>query len=341
MKFLRYNFRSVFSIGRARQAVCDRQYANRALWPFYALLVLIAMLGVFLYMLSPAPGFPTYRTIEVEKGSSLSDVSALLKEQHVVRSELAFELFAILFAGDSGAKAGVYFFDEPLSTVSVAHRITEGIFGLTNIKVTIPEGSSVFDTAEILESEIPDFDSVEFVKRAQSHEGYLFPETYFFLPTVEPREVIAAMRRVFEDKMEEISDVVEASPYTRKEIIIMASILEEEAITFEDKRMISGLLWKRIEIGMPLQVDAVFLYINGKNTYELTHEDLAHESLYNTYRYQGLPPGPITNPGLDSIIAAANPEPSPYLFYLSDRQYNVYYAEDFEEHKRNKQKYVY
>jgi len=120
----------------------------------------------------------------------------------------------------------------------------------------------------------------------------------------------------------------------------MASLLEEEARTLETRRMISGILWHRIDIDMPLQVDAVFPYILGKNTYEVTLEELKIDSPYNTYKYKGLPFGPISNPGLSSLSAAANPIENDNIFYLADVKGNTYYSKTFDEHKRKKSLYV-
>lgn len=133
---------------------------------------------------------------------------------------------------------------------------------------------------------------------------------------------------------------VEKSGRTLNEIITMASLIEEEANTKESRRIISGILWQRIKQGMRLQVDAVFPYIMNKFSLQLTKEDLMDDSPYNTYRYAGLPPGPISNPGWDSIYAAIYPAKTSYLYYLSDREGNMYYAKTFEEHKANKAKYL-
>ncbi|MCR4306594.1 MAG: endolytic transglycosylase MltG, partial [Candidatus Yonathbacteria bacterium] len=133
-----------------------------------------------------------------------------------------------------------------------------------------------------------------------------------------------------------LRSALEASGKTSGEVITMASIIEKEAITSTDKRLVSGILWKRIDIGMPLQVDAPFAYAIGKNTFQLTLDDLAVDSPYNTYKNQGLPAGPIANPGMESILAALEPEKSSYLFYLSDRKSIIHYSATFEEHKRNK-----
>ena len=120
----------------------------------------------------------------------------------------------------------------------------------------------------------------------------------------------------------------------------MASLLEEEAATLEDRQIIAGILWRRMAAGMPLQVDAVFPYIIGKNSFELTTNDLKTDSPYNTYTNRGLPPGPITNPGLDSILAAVTPQKTSYVYYLSDHDGNFHYSTTYEQHLQAKAKYL-
>lgn len=127
---------------------------------------------------------------------------------------------------------------------------------------------------------------------------------------------------------------------TSPEIIIMASLLEKEAKTEQDRKIISGILWKRLDVGMPLQVDASLNYINGKTSAEMTQKDLNQDSPYNTYKYKGLPLTPICNPGLDAISVALNPISSPYWYYLSDKNGIIHFAKTFEEHKENKFKYL-
>ena len=120
----------------------------------------------------------------------------------------------------------------------------------------------------------------------------------------------------------------------------MASIIEKEANGEEDRAVISGILWKRIAQGMPMQVDAPFLFLLNKQSSELTIKDLAIDSPYNTYKYKGLPPGPINNPRLESIKAALNPQTSPYLYYLHDAKGGIHYASDFKGHQANITRYL-
>jgi UPF0755 protein len=144
----------------------------------------------------------------------------------------------------------------------------------------------------------------------------------------------------FNLKIKSISEDLAKTKRKLRDIIIMASIIEEEAKDEISRKIVSGILWRRIDIGMALQVDASFLYVNGKKTHDLTLEDLAIDSPYNTYKYAGLPPGAITNPGIDSILAAVYPTKNPYLYYLTGTDGKMYYAKSFEEHIENKRQYL-
>jgi UPF0755 protein len=125
------------------------------------------------------------------------------------------------------------------------------------------------------------------------------------------------------------------------EVVTMASIIEEEANgSLESKRVVSGILWKRISLKMPLQVDSPFVYYNGKNSYTLTKDDLAKDQPYNTYINKGLTPTAITNPGIDSIRAAITPTQTQYLYFLSDKKGGMHYAKTFDEHKQNRELYL-
>ena len=175
---------------------------------------------------------------------------------------------------------------------------------------------------------------------AQEKEGYLFPDTYFISPAIKPEDLIEKMSINFNEKIPNISGI-STTTYKFEDVIIMASILEREARTMESRRIIAGILWKRLKIGMPLQVDSSFLYINGKGTFELTLDDLKTDSPHNTYKYKGLPVGPIGNPGEDSIFAAIHPIETKYLYFLTGHDGKMYYGKTFDEHKKNKAKYLY
>jgi len=301
--------------------------------------IVVTTLFYFGSVRAPAD-FPTGKLITIEDGTTLAQISRTLKDQSVIRSPLLFEGLVILEAGEKSVISGDYFLKERENIFEVVRRFTAGKYGLKPTRITIPEGASVSEVALLFEEKFSEFSRDEFLDLAGQSEGYLFPDTYLFLPKVEAKQVFREMEKNFNDKITEIADEIEQSARELKEIIIMASLIEEEARTSETRRIISGILWKRLDIGMALQVDAVFGYIIGKNTFDLTLEDLKIDSPYNTYKYRGLPLGPITNPGMDSILAALRPEESPYLYYLSDREGNMYYSKTFEEHKIKKQRYL-
>jgi len=298
---------------------------------------------LYALFIHPPVNFPTRHTFTVSGGAPIGSVAASLKEEGLIKSPFLFKVLTILTESNSGIFAGDYYFDEGENVLSLVKRMTSGDFNLTPTSVFIPEGSTIFEIAQILGDKFTKFQSEKFIERAvgEEAEGYLFPDTYQFLPNVSEKKVFKTMRDNFDSKVADIQEEIDAFDASFKDIVIMASLIEKESTDdFEERRIISGILWSRISIGMALQVDAVFPYINGKNTYELSTEDLSIESPYNTYTNAGLPIGPIANPSLESIIAAIDPEPSDYLFYLHDDEGGVHYSTNFEDHKANKFRYL-
>ncbi|MBC8464767.1 MAG: endolytic transglycosylase MltG [Parcubacteria group bacterium] len=313
--------------------------------PLYAALagVLTGMCFVVIFQMAilPPGNFPVGVLVSIKDGTTVEEAAAILKDRDVIRSTFMFKALTVLTASDTGVLYGDYFFDIPESVWSVVLRVTHGSFGLSPIRVTIPEGATIYDTAIILSHHIPTVSEEEFLEHAEGKEGYLFPDTYLFLPNVSAEQVVSDMETVFNKKARPmIESLTEDTERSVHDIVTMAAILEKEAITFSDKRIVAGILWKRIDIDMPLQVDAPFAYERNKNTFQLTHSDLLEDSDYNTYTRTGLPIGPIANPGLESIMAALEPEESPYYFYLSDLQSNIHYGRDYAEHLYYKSLYL-
>ncbi len=302
----------------------------------------MGFIGGLLYalLLSPPRGFIAPRFINIQQGASFEDVAQLLEEEKIIRSSFLLSAFTMLFEGRRLAIAGTYFFPAPQNVVTVAARIGSGDFEVDPVRVTIPEGATQKEIASILVQKLPLFDLEGFLALTEDKEGRLFPDTYFFLPGENPAVIAKALEDNFHARIEEIKSEIVAFKMPLEDIVIMASLLEEEARTYETRRMIAGILWKRIDIGMRLQVDAVFPYIIGKNSFELTTEDLQIDSPYNTYRYAGLPPTAISNPGLSSLKAAVTPVKSSYLYYLSDKEGRMHYASTFEQHVANKRRYL-
>lgn len=307
---------------------------------FFVVLATIFAVSTLSYLLLPPASFEAGNSFTVKEGMSLGEVSLALTENGLIRSRVLFEFCAISLGGEKHIAAGEYLFKEPIGGCALATRIAKGIFGIPAVRVTVPEGLSNKEIATTLQRMIPSFDVASFAHAAQNQEGFLFPDTYFFSTKITPEDIIAQMKSNFDRKIKPLEGAIEASKHPLRDIIIMASLLEKEAANDEDRAMVSGILWKRIDRSMPLQVDATFLYLLGKKSKDLTQSDLRINSAYNTYRNKGLPAGPIGNPGISSIRAALNPKVSDYIYYLADAKGVTHYAKTFDEHKANKEKYL-
>ncbi len=315
-----------------------RAHANRRT-TFILLAAGSTALLLYMYAIQPPGNFPVDKLITVPEGP-LSEVAHVLKEGGVIRSELAFQAFVVAFGHERSARAGDYLFKEPRDVIRVARAISRGLFGLEPVRIRITEGATTREMAIIYRSQLERFNEQSFLSRAGEEEGYLFPDTYFFLPNATEDTVLDTMRQNFDNRIAGLAEDIAASDRSFEDIIKMASIIEREARDPDDRRMISGVLWNRIDKKMLLQVDAVFLYSIGKSTFQLTLADLASDSPYNTYKYKGLPPTPIGSPSLDSIEAAIHPTKNSYLFYLADSHGTTYYSKTYQEHLRKKRLYL-
>jgi UPF0755 protein len=289
---------------------------------FYVLGFLLAVFFCYFFIFSSPSDFSPSTIVKIEQGDNLRNVSFKLKEANIIRSRFIFEVFVILFNGEKHLMYYNYLFENKSPVWVVAKRISRGEHHMAYMSVTIPEGFDVSQIADTFSSKLTNFNKNKFLEIAKAKEGYLFPDTYFFLNTDTEKEVLKSMANNFDKKIEPLMLSIIASGKTEKEILIMASIIEGEAkgeINGQsDREFISGILWRRISIGMPLQVDVA----------------------PDTYKTRGLPSSPIGNPGLLSIKASISPEKSPYLYYLHDKDGNIYYAKSFAEHQMNIKKYL-
>src|SRR3989344_4005856 len=293
-----------------------------------AAIVFFVLAGFSGYFFLSAPkDFPSGETIAIKKGTGLAEISDKLKKGGFIKNKYAFALYARAFNKSKKIKYGKCLFNEPVSVFSLISRLAKGEFGFKPIEVTITEGMTAKKISELF-GDFENFDKEEFLEKTKNLEGYLFPDTYLFLPFAETEQIIGTMTDNFKKKAGDIG----------KDIVIMASLIEKEVPDSDDRKIVSGILWKRLELGMALQVGAGFPYITGKRKVLL--DDLKIDSPYNTYLYKGLPPGPISNPGVDAIEAARNPKESPYLYYLSGQDGKTHFAKTYEEHLRNKEKYL-
>ena len=309
----------------------------------------LAFIAAALFIITPsfyaafvnAPSnFPIGETLTIEEGAPLYKVAEQMKNQNIISSSFLFRNLVILLNGKNGALFGDYFLTDRENIFKMAFRVSNGDFNFNSVKIIITEGATVNEIAKIFEKKFNLFDSKEFLNIAGDNEGYLFPDTYFFSSNLKAKEAAKVLNDTFTKKIVKIDTEIRTFEKPIDEIIIMASILEKEARTMETRRTIAGILWKRIKIDMPLQVDAVFNKVNGKDSFTLTLDDLKIDHPYNTYTNKGFPPGPISNPGLDSILAAVTPIETDYLYFLSDIYGNMHYSKTFDEHIRKKRLYL-
>jgi UPF0755 protein len=342
MEKLKARLRLFFSRFDAWEAALSsrwREHANRRT-TFILLFAGMFSIGAYVFVIQPPDSFPTGELVSIPSGESLHAIAETLKANGVIRSPLTFQALVMILGRERGARAGDYLFKEPTDVWSVARAISVGAFGLEPIRIRIPEGATTKEMAAIFDERLQRFDPSRFLEKATPKEGYFFPDTYFFLPNANEDTVIDTMSQDFDEQLSKIRPAIASSTHSFADIVTMASILEREARNPEDRRLIAGVLWNRIARGMALQVDATFLYTIGKGSFDLTMKDLTSDSPYNTYVNKGLPPTPIGSPSLDSILAAANPTKSDYLYYLADKHGVTHYSKTYAEHLRKKRLYL-
>lgn len=305
--------------------------------------IYIFLLGIILFVLAvlaiaPPSSYPTGSIISIPEGTGLYALSQKLAAENVIRSPFWFRAASILLGGERDMKAGEYYLSRPQNPFAIAWRILHGQHQIATVKLTIPEGFTVKAISGLFDERFPLFDNALFEKIAP--EGYLFPDTYFMPITATASSTTKLLKDNFIRKIFPVMPEVELSKKPLEEIITMASIIESEAKSQADREIVSAILWKRIKLGLPLQVDATFMYVNGKTTADLTLDDLKIDSPFNTYLYTGLPPTPISNPGLESIQAALHSITTPYLYFLTGDDGKMYYSKTFDEHVTKKQKYI-
>jgi len=286
----------------------------------------------------------------VSEGDALSRVSSKLEQAGLISNEFLFDYYVKKNDKETALKAGKYQFSKNMSISHIADSIILGDVYINKVKLVVPEGFNLYQIQKMLEAlEIPkgkkdfqDYRVSDFkekyaflnnIEDDRNLEGFLFPDTYEYnKDTVNAEVVIRSMLDNFASKLtREMTDKMLADDKNMMDIVIMASILQREVITKKDMKVASGILWKRIDVGMPMQVDATMNYALNKSF--LTKDDLKKVSPYNTYLNKGLPLGPISNPGVEAIEAAIFPEDSPYWFYISKKTGETVFSKTFQEHQ--------
>jgi len=290
----------------------DKKLKIKTIKKFIIVFIFVVIFG-FLF----APQNTKDTIIHVVSGQSINSIVLELKNKNVVHNDFILKIFIKLINPKNKITIGDYLIKENSSIWVVAWQIGTGYHNIKQIKITIREGATNEEIAKILSEKLVNFDKDLFLNNTKDKQGYLFPDTYFFYPQDKPDEIIKKLSNNFDLRIKNIP-LDDFKNKNLSDIITMASVLEGEASGQEDIGIISGILWRRISMGMPLQVDV------DKSTYE----------------NKGLPKKPLNNPGLDSIKASLNPIDSKYLYYLHEKNGTVHYGMTFEEHKLNIKKYL-
>lgn len=293
----------------------------------------------------------------IEQGTSFLEVAQTLEDQELIASKFWFTVYAKLDGSSRSVLAGIYQVQPHMSYANLIDRLTQYSSG-QDISITIPEGYSLKKIGEVVTSTFevsledwnywtgansPLEQDSDFIKANKPDsvdlEGYLFPDTYRFYPDATAEDIVTTMVNQMQMNIEGIEGVDGIGSI--HELLTLASIIEKEVPSADEMKIISGIFHNRLDIGMPLQSCATINYITGKDDPAVSAEDLAIDSMYNTYMYAGLTPGPISNPGLNAIDAALNPQATDYLYFLANSNGETFYAKTFDEHVANKNQYLY
>lgn len=329
----------------------------RSLIPIFFLLLLVGIsAGSFIWWKSESSAVSRDSSkvdFLVIKGRSASEVAQELYEKGLIKNPLAFKIYVQLLGVANKIQAGRYTLSKDKTLRETLEILVKGP---KDIWITLPEGLRREEVVERIimgldkkGSEAEEFRK-EFLSLTADKEGYLFPDTYLFPRNSTSSMVVSILEDTFNKRVRELGDI-SGNRLSLPEIVTLASIIERETRTDEERPIVAGILLKRLEIGMMLQADATLQYAVASAKCKMQNEEcdwwpvlsreyLQIDSAYNTYKYKGLPPTPISNPGISSLKAVIFPQDSSYLYYLHDREGNVHFAKTLEEHNQNVRRYI-
>lgn len=290
------------------------------------------------------PEDPRAEIVEIKEGDSFDDIINNLYNLELIQDPLLFEIYLRFNRLTAQLQSGHYRLDTTMSAEKIAEKIVNG--DTVTHRVSIPEGVRVYDIADRLaelgfdrekllklmkEKEV-EFLADEAEKANYNLEGFLLPETYYIPYAAEEEEVVNLMLREFKKKIKPLKEEIEESEYTVHEVVTIASLIEAEVILDSEKTMVASVINNRLENNMRLQLDATIQYLIDEHKFRILYSDLRIDSPYNTYRRGGLPPGPINNPGINTIKAVLNPDDTDYLYYVAAGDGGHIFTRSYQEH---------
>ncbi len=307
-------------------------------------------------------------TFQIKKGEGSTEVGENLARQGLIRNKYYFWYYVWKTKTDDKLQAGAYKLSKAMTIPAMVRKFTAGEIEEKINKLVVPEGETIEGIVDLLKKQKPEiaseFDRLtncrcsgaekclcgklnekyDFLRerpKGTTLEGYLFPDTYFLADKETALSLLNKFLDNFQRKVnEEVRSSIREKGLNLHQVLTMASIVEKEAKSDEDRRLIAGIFWKRFKQKHPLQSDATLSYILKTNKVKYSNKETNIDSPYNTYKYVGLPPAPICNPGLEAILATINPQQSDYFYFLNDAQTGeTVFSKNFAEHKRNKLKH--
>jgi len=290
--------------------------------------------------------------IEIQSGSTTSDIAKILKENNLIRDKNIFRLVSRIKGTEGKLKAGFYELNSSMTPEEILNKLVAGGKDGETIKFTIPEGFTIEEIAEKLgnqniinkdkfidltydiEKFSKEYKFLNDIPEKMNMEGYLYPDTYEVYKDSTEYQIIKRMLDEFNNKYNKtIKNKEIPLDLNTYELITLASLVEREAKVDKDRNLVSSVIYNRLEIDMPLQIDATIQYALENRKEKLTYDDLEVDSIYNTYKNKGLPVGPICSPGIESINASLNPEDTNYIFYVlkKDGTGEHFFTDDYNE----------
>lgn len=321
-------------------------------WITFLGLTVILLGAMYLHLYAPASWEKHTKVVNIPTGTSFQDVARILEENGIVRDQRSFYLLARINGVIPKVKAGEYEVHTSMKPAEVLDKLIRG--EVIQYPVTIPEGYNIYQIAEVLDR-AKVCGKQAFIQKAKDStfaaflgleedglEGYLFPDTYNFPKGHGEEQIIRQMVSRFHSIFRTLEQRAEHLGLSRREVVILASMIEKEAVDDQERKLIAAVFHNRLQRGMALQSDptAVYGVRTGKGAGErITRKDLQRRTPYNTYQINGLPKGPIANPGFKSLEAALYPADVSYLYFVSKNDKTHYFSTTLEEHSRAVNKY--
>lgn len=314
---------------------------KKVIFSFLALFVLVFITGFSFVFINnqPVSKEDSNKVFTVESGEGIKSIGQNLEDSNLIRNKYLFYYYSYTLGLNKKIQAGNFKISSNLSTKEIAVKLTQA--GITDYWIKILEGLRVEELTDIFPKDSP-INSTDFIRAVKAKEGFIFPDSYLIPQYFNIDEILAMIQNNFDTKFAKAKLGATNTQLTDRQIVILASIIEHEARTLKVKQGVSGVLMNRINSGMPLQSDVTVQYARDTQRKPKKYwEDLAAADIksvvspYNTYQNTGLPPGPICNPGYDSLYAAFHPTESDYLFYLTGNDGVMYYATTLSDHNLN------